>query len=125
MKKLFILSTASVFCLYSCVIDFVYTFQVINYSNESQTFCYTCSDSLKSEMDSLAFDSYFTRFDHVDRYSYTWTKNSFKREKLTHHCEDNRIRFFFISDYVFSNNPWDTIVKYQMYNKKLVFSEDD
>ena len=57
--------------------------------------------------------------------SFKWIKVSDKKESIVKGSKDGLIRFFFISDSTFLNNSWDTIVKYQMYNRKLVFSEED
>ena len=32
------------------------------------------------------------------------------------------MRFYIISTSVFYNNPWDTIVKYQMYDRKMTYT---
>ena len=135
MKKNIIISVISVFCLYSCL-SYIDAIQIINHSDYGQIVCYTCSDSIGSEIDSLTFNPYFKQYDYfkyeilkkdayIDRNSSQWLKTPFPKEYITQCCEDGLIRFFFIKDSVFLNNPWDTIVKYQMYNKKLVLSEED
>lgn len=135
MKKSIIL-TFVLLCFYSCVYDRVERFQLVNYSDNGQVICYTCSDSIGSKTDSLTNNPYFKQFDYfksdildqnvfLNRNSYTSIGVSGKKEFIVRRCEDKRIRFFFISDSVFMNNPWDTIVKYQMYNRKLIFSEED
>ena len=135
MKKIVIIGV--ILCLCSCVhFDRVETFQVINYSDEGQIIYYSCSDSIGSEIDSLTFNPYFKQFDnvksdilnenkHIDKNSFKWIKVSDKKESIVKGSKDGLIRFFFISDSTFLNNSWDTIVKYQMYNRKLVFSEED
>lgn len=127
-----------ILCLGSCipVIDHVSAFQVINHSDKGQIIYYSCSDSIGSAMDSLTMNPYFKQFDqskvaikgedvYVEREDSTLVRISGKKESLVRRCKDGYLRFFFIHDSVFLNNPWDTIVKYQMYNKVLVFSKKD
>jgi hypothetical protein len=137
MKKLLIISTAIFLSLYSCIcFDRVGIMHIVNNSNTGQIVCITCADSIGSEMDSLTNNPYFKQFDSfkseiVNTDSYIDSNNTARhrvgggRESIVRRCKDKHARFFFISDSVFMNNPWDTIVKYQMYNRKLVFSEKE
>ena len=130
MKKIVIVFMISGFCLSSCVYDCVDSFQVINYSNEGQIIYYSCSDSINDYMnyyyDMIAGYNILLVNENVyiDKESEKYVRITFKKERLGC-CKDGHARFFFISDSVFSNNPWDTIVKYQMYNRKLVYSKED
>ena len=40
-------------------------------------------------------------------------------------CKDSLIRFFFINDTIFYKNSLDTIGKYHLYEKKMIFSDED
>jgi len=136
MKKKIIISIISVFCLYSCVYDTVYKTQFANYSNEGQIVYYTCADEIGSKIDSFENRYYekiaFSRTSilnedvYIKPNSSKWVRTHFNIKRIANCCQNNQpLRFFFISDSVFVNNPWDTIVKYQMYNRKLVFSKKD
>lgn len=43
--------------------------------------------------------------------------------EIFEHTIDGKLRFFFISDSIYLSTPWDTIVKYQMYDRKLTFEK--
>ena len=135
MKKILILGICGLFC--SCF--FTYDppraeIQVVNNSNKGQIIYYTCSDMIGAEIDSFKNRAYerlagceipiLNEDIYIDKESY----RSFgirSKKKHARVCKDKHIRFFFISDSVFINTPWDTIVKYQMYNRKLVLSEEE
>ena len=135
MKRIFIISIVLSLCTYSCVYDYVGSFQVINYSDEGQIVYYTCSDMIGTKIDSFS-NRYYERLAgckfridnedvYIDKKSFKWVEISFRKKDFASDCKDKHIRFFFISDSVFMNHSWDTIVKYQMYNRKLVFSEEE
>jgi formate-dependent nitrite reductase cytochrome c552 subunit len=118
------------------VFDYVDGIQIVNNSNQGQIICYSCFDSIGSIIDSLTMTPYFKQFDNfkpeiinkdafINKNSSQGYRISGRKETIVRFCPDKHVRFFFISDSVFMNNPWDTIVKYQMYNRKLVFSEKD
>jgi len=137
MKKIIILSTTISLCLYSCIfLHWTEHIQIVNKSNVGQIICHSCSDSIGSMIDSLTMSPFFKQFDNMksvientDAYLHKDSSQRYKivggKEAMVRLCKDKRIRFFFISDSVFMNNPWDSIVKYQMYNRKLVFSEEE
>ena len=136
MKKIFIVFAVSALFVSACVMDKIDHIQMVNNSNTGLIYSFNCLDSIGYGRDTLTFNPYFRQFDHfksdiVDKDDYI-AKNSSKviriycpKERLTSTCGDGRLRFFFIKDSVFLNNPWDTIVKYQMYERKLVFSKED
>ena len=136
MKKILILGICGLFC--SCL--FTYDpprgqIQVINYSNVGQIIYYSCTDMIGAEIDSFR-NFYYESIAgcevsivnenvYIDKNSSKWFKIPFKKEYFACTCKDKHVRFFFISDSIFLNNPWDTIVKHQMYNRKLIFSEEN
>ena len=136
MKKIFIVSTVSALFMCACVMDRIDRIQMVNNSNTGLIFFYNCLDSIGYGRDTLTVNPYFRQFDHfksdiVDKNLYIAQDSSkvvgipFPKERLTSTCGDGHIRFFFIKDSVFFTNPWDTIVQYQMYERKLVFSKED
>jgi len=135
MKKIIIFLIIPVLCFYSCVYDWVDATQFTNYSNEGQFIYYTCSDEIGAKIDSLrnryyeniaGVQSSVNENVYIKPNSSKWVKTHFNRKRIANCCQNNQpLRFFFISDSVFVSNPWDTIVKYQMYNRKLIFSEKD
>ena len=38
---------------------------------------------------------------------------------------DGKVRFFFIQDSVYLNTPWDSIVKYQICDRKYIFNKKE
>ena len=135
MKKIFFISTISLLCLYSCVYDRVERIKIVNNSEEGQVVYYSCSDKMGAEMDSLR-NIHYKRMagqnvrihyerEYIAKDSLRWFGNFFNRKAIACFCDDRQVRFFFISESVFISTPWDTLVKYQMYNRKLVFSDED
>ena len=135
MKKIFIVSVISVLCLYSCVYDHVERIQIVNNSEEGQVVYHSCSDRMGAEMDSFSnlhyermagrnrpihYERAYIAKDSVRGYG-----NFFSKKATACFCEDKKVRFFFISESVFITTPWDTLVKYQMYNRKLVFTDEE
>jgi hypothetical protein len=137
MKKIIITLIVISLCQSSCIFfDSASSIHIVNNSNEGQIICRSCSDSIGSPIDSLTMTPYFKQFDNFKNdikyqkaYIYKDSILMYKivggKESIVRLCKDKLVRFFFISDSVFMNNPWDTIVKYQMYNRKLVFSESE
>ena len=46
-----------------------------------------------------------------------------KTKNVTKKCKDKKIRFFFILESTMREYNWEEIYKYQMYEKKLMFTE--
>ena len=131
MRGIYIVVLLSVFV---CC-DFVSSVVVVNYSDKNYVVYYSFDDSLKSSGDSLNYD-YYKSFDE-NKLAITDEPNDYYvRGKdfgrlsflakdpggLFRRSPDGKVRFFFVRDSVFFNNPWDTIVKYQMYDKKYTYS---
>lgn len=124
----------ALFLLNSCYMDYVYGIRVINYTDKNYVTYDSYYDSLGAYCDSLnskfykGYDEnkiniiglnghYINRKDN-GRFSYP----AKSIEGVFSYSPDGKIRFYFITDSVFFNNPWDTIVKYQMYDKKLTYT---
>ena len=132
MKKVFIILVVSVLCLCACVMDCIDYIQIVNNSDYGQVVCLSCSDSIGYGNDTLSLNLYFKQYKYniieVDDYIHKDSTQRYKitiyKERLASSCKDKHIRFFFITDTVFFNNAWDTIIKYKKYDK-LVFSQKD
>ncbi|MDR0206018.1 MAG: hypothetical protein LBI45_02005 [Bacteroidales bacterium] len=137
MKKIIITLIVIALCQSSCIFfDSASSIYIVNNSNEGQIICHSCSDSIGAIIDNMTISPFFKQFDnmksvilntdaYINKNTYQRYKISGTRGSFVRRCKDKHVRFFFISDSVFMNNPWDTIVKYQMYNRKLVFTEEE
>jgi len=54
--------------------------------------------------------------------SFSGTRKGIFRDNL---CVDGKIRFFIFKEETIRKYSWETICKYQMYEKKLTFTEDE
>jgi hypothetical protein len=134
MKKTFILLIIAL-GLCSCVYDRVERIKIVNNSEEGQVIYHSCSDKIGTEKDSLnnlyykqiagSNISIYYETAYIGKTSTKWYGKFHSRKAIAHLCKDKQVRFFFISESVFMSTSWDTIVKYQMYNRKLVFSEEE
>lgn len=121
----------------SCT-SFAVNIPVINYTDDNFVTYSSYSDSLGAIEDSLQSE-YYRSYGYHDKeiictddmhYAKKKDKAYFKfqrksRTNIFRNSPDGKVRFFFIKDSIFYNIQWDTIVKYQMYDRKLTYSEKD
>jgi hypothetical protein len=135
MKKASIILLFAVAFLFSC---FSYTsmIRIINRTNNDVIVCYSYTDSLGAYIDNLTINEFFKQFDDskyliinggvfIRKQSTTHYKIPFRKQYITDSSPDGKVRFYFVNYHTFLKNPWDSIVKHQMYEKKLVFSKKD
>ena len=94
--------------------DSCYVCYVTGFDEDGQRDGSVCSASLKSfdehKKGVVKTDYYILPESHLRR---QLAENSFEMSR------DGRLRFYFISDSVFFNVPWDTIVKHRMFCRKI------
>lgn len=120
--------------LTSCVFDHFSVIPIINYSNKAFIVYMSTKDTLEDPYlgDTLnsfsCFDKDKSRVYVRNEYLEKESKGSIGifgyRESIFYDSKDGRVRFYFISDSVFMRNTWATIVKHQMYNRKMTFTKE-
>lgn len=113
-------------------------FMVINFTDSSFVNFHSFSDTMGMNSDS-ANTTFLRTFDNDKKriclvHDFYLSGRSYRRYRCPEGIDDDmffsqshdrKMRFYIIKASVFMNNPWDTIVKYQMYHKKLTFTKEN
>ena len=113
-----------VFAIVSCC-SWSTTICVINKSGYNYLGCYSYSDSFftckQKSLEWLRFShNYCSKGDTL--YLKFPTRNY---DEIFEKSIDGKVRFFFIKDSNYLNTPWDTIVRYQMYDRKYILGKKE
>jgi hypothetical protein len=72
------------------------------------------------EDNKIMYPSYRIGIDSTGCVPIGWSKESTIRK-----CEDKKLRYFFIVDTVMRDNTWKEVCEKQLYEKKMVFTEEE
>jgi hypothetical protein len=136
MKPIIIIITL-IFCvsLRSCIryiihtsLQFTKTIEVKNNSDNDIYVCHTCSDSLITNQNIYVNgirikDNFVENF--IEKDTNKLIHFTGYKDNIHNVCKDKHIRFFFINDSVFRDNLPDIISKHHLYEKKILFSDED
>jgi hypothetical protein len=135
MKKILIVSLLLFGCFYE-------PHQELVFHNNTPSAIYVATSCL----DSLTIDLHLSLFDTIKSESfetngkclcniqspnyrinaYLYVRNGLYIKNLfISSCVDKKIRFFFIKESIMRKYSWNEICKYQLYEKKLTFTEKD
>ena len=126
-----------VFAIVSCC-SWTTTICVINKSGYNYLGCYSYSDSFSNS--NMGYDD-IAEFDTCKQKSLEWLRFSHNYcsngdtlylkfptrnyDEIFEYSIDGKVRFFFIKDSNYLNTPWDTIVRYQMYDRKYILGKKE
>lgn len=132
MKKvLTLIFIGSIFS--SCVYDRVETIRFLNKSDSTIYMDYSCSDRLEKSFKLHVYqdatingkDTLVYSRERAEKDSIGWTIIGFSRKGAIRQCKDKKLRFFFIKESVMKGYSWEEICEQQLYEKKLVFTEEE
>jgi hypothetical protein len=113
-----------------------------NYTDSAIYITYSCFDSMPKEPrlylfekienncynengNSLAGNLYSPSY-RINAYSYEYPFNILYADKMSFNkCLDKKIRFFIVTEKTMKENTWEYIHEKQLYEKKLVFTEEE
>ena len=106
---------------------------IINFTDSDIICFYTSSGTMGVHGDSTniriikSFDKEKEKIkQQKDFYLHAHSHRTYRQGNITERffsqSYDGKMRFYIISTSVFYNNPWDTIVKYQMYDRKMTYT---
>ena len=135
MKNIFI--ALLIFTIISCC-SWSTSICVINKSRYNYLGCYSYTDSFGNN--NMGYDN-IAEFDTCKQKSLEWLRFAHKYchkgdtlylkfqtrsfDEIFEKSIDGKVRFFFIKDSVYLNTPWDSIVKYQICDKKYIFNKKE
>ncbi len=133
MKQI-IFSFLIFFFLNSCVYDSVSVFRINNTTSNTYYLHLSCADSLNKDMKPILNDTIYREDGGVQNifYHYIGAKNkeaivgnfhNFKSKIFP--CNKGKLYLFFIKDSIVYSHHWDSIVKYQLYDKKIGLTEKE
>lgn len=117
---------------HSCVYDKI---PIIRFTNKTQEKLYvhlSCKDSLTNENNPVLYDSIYNIKNKFVRRIDRGLKTG-KSSVIYYHnidtfyypCKNKKLYFFFINDSIVKSTKWSSIVKMQLYDRKVAFTKKE